>query len=350
MVWRGPMESLRINKRFLTLLLIGFLIIVIFLYFFIDISATVEAISSANPSLLFLALFSILSAVFFYSLTWEVILRAISEPLGIWKAFQYVCTSIFVAIVFPVGLLSGETSRTYLTLRNSRNDVGSVIASIICHRTIDMIPFLGGACIGLIFMYLSWQFFGYAIYVVSSVVILIILAISLVLYLAIRPEKTEGILNVLFRLAARIYKKPKKLSSWRVAASEQLKLFHEGFNRLSRRPSTLTLALIISALSYSLDIIATRLVFRALGINVSFSVIITVYTVVIAIQTISVGPPGMTGPVEVSMITLYSLAGIPPVIGAAATLITRSMNLWFEMALGGVMAYWVGIKVLKGTT
>lgn len=343
------MESLRVNKRFLALLLLGFLIIGVFLYFFIDLSKTIETISSANHSLLLLALLSVLSGLFFYALTWEVVLRAVSEPLGIWKAFQYACASIFLAIIIPGGTLSGETTRTYLTVKNSQNDAGSVIASIVTHRSMDMIPFLGGACIGLIFMLMSYQKFGYAIYAVSSVITLVILAISLVLYLALRPEKTEGILNAIFRLVARIYKNPEKLSSWKVKAAEQLKIFHEGINRLKKKPSTLALALLTSALSYSSDIIATRLIFRALGTEVPYSIIITVYTIAIALQTIPVGLPGNTGPVEVSTIALYSAAGISPVTAAAATLINRSMTLWFEMALGGVMAYWGGLKVLKKT-
>lgn len=334
------------SRKFLTLLLLGFMILAVFLLFFrIDIPKTIEAITSANHSLLLLALLSVLSSLFSYALTWEVILRAISEPLGIWKAFQYVCASIFLSIIG--GAISGETARTYLTVKNSNNDTGSVIASIISHRSLDMIPFLGGACIGFIFMIMSRQFYGYVIYAVSSVIFLIILTISLVLYVSFRPEKTEGILNSILRLGTRLYKRAEKVGSWRKKAIEQLRLFHEGIDRLRVRPSTLTLALLTSALSYSLDIIATRLIFRALGIEVPFSVIITVYTVAIALQTIPVGLPGTTGPVEVSMITIYLAAGIPPTTGAAATLINRGMNLWFEIALGGVMAYWVGLKTLK---
>lgn len=344
------MESQRINRRFLALLLLGISIIGLFLYFFIDVSETIEVLSSADPSLCLLALISVLSGVFLYAMTWEVILRAVSKPLGIWKAFQYVCTSIFLSIVLPMGAIGGETTRTYLTVKNSDSNPGGVIASIISHRSMDMIPFMGGAAIGFIFMVMNRQFFGYAIYAVSSVIFLIIFAISLVLYIAIRPEKTERILNAIFRLIARIYKRPDKLSDWKGRAAKQLELFHEGIDRLRLKPTTLALALLFSALSYSSDIIAARLIFRALGIEVAFSIIITVYTIAIALQTIPIGLPGMTGPVEVSMITIYSVAGIPPAIGAAATLLMRSMNLWFEMALGAAMAYWVGLKSLKRPT
>ncbi len=342
------MGSMRIDKRVLALLVLGLLVILIFLYLFVDIHKTIKAISSADPLLCTLALISVLSGVFFYALTWEVILRAVSEPLGIWRAFQYVCTSIFLSIILPAGTLTGETTRTYLTVKNSYSNPGSVIASIISHRTLDMIPFLGGSCIALLFMYMNHQFLGYTIYIVSSLIFLVILTISLVLYLVLRPQRTEGILNALFRLVARVYKRPEKLAKWKEMAAKQLRLFHEGIERLTVRPSTIPLALLCSALSYSADIIAIKLIFRALGLDVPFSVILTAYTIAIAVQTIPVGLPGMTGPVEISMITVYSLAGIPPAIGAAATLIMRSMNLWFEMALGGVMAYWVGLKALRG--
>ena len=55
----------------------------------------------------------------------------------------------------------------------------------------------------------------------------------------------------------------------------------------------------------------------------------------------------MTGPVEITMITIYSAAGVSPAIASAATLLNRSMTLWFEAALGGIMTYWVGFKTLQ---
>jgi len=341
------MDSQRMNRKVLALLFLGALTVCLFLYFFIDLAETIKAISSANPFLCTLALLFVVSGIFFYAVTWDIILRAISKPLGIWRAFQYVCTSIFMSIVLPGGTLSEETTRTYLTVKNSGNNTGSVIASILSHRSIDIIPFLGGAVLGFVFMVRSQQFLGYAIYAVSFVIFLIILALSLVLYLAIRPEKTEIILNTIFRVVARLYKRPKKLQSWREKAAEELQLFHEGIDRLRIRPLTLTLAFLFTIVSYVSDIIAAVLVFKALGTEVSFSLIIIAYTIAVALLTIPSGIPGMTGPFEITIIALYSAMGISPATAAAATLILRSMNFWFETALGGVMAYWVGLKTLR---
>ena len=342
------MDSQRLSRRVLGLMLLGALVVILFVYFFVDIAATIKAISSADPFLCFSALLFVVSGIFFYALTWDIILRSISKPVGIWKAFQYVCTSIFMSIVVPGGTISEETTRTYLTTRNSENNPGSVIASIISHRVIDIIPFLGGTCIGFVFMVKNREFLvDYAIYVVSSIIFLIILALSLVLYLAIRPDKTERILSAVFRLVARFYRRTEKLKSWREKAFEELGLFHDGIDRLRNKPLILATAFFFTILSYVSDIIAPKLVFKALGVDVPFTIIITVYTITIALLTIPVGIPGMTGPAEITMITIYSAAGVPPAAAAAATLILRGMNFWFEMALGGVMAYWVGTRTLS---
>jgi len=343
------MDSQGINRRVFALLLLGVLAIGFFLHLFVDVAEILRALSSADPFLCSLALLFVISGIFFYALTWDIILHAISKPVGIWKAFQYVCISIFMSIVVPGGTISEETTRTYLAVRNSNNDTGSVIASIISHRVIDITPFLGGACISLVFMVKNREFLGYAIYVVSFVIFLIILAISLVLYLAIRPEKTERILSAIFGLAARVYWKKEKLFNWKEKAIMELGLFHGGIDRLRNSPFTLVPAFLFTILSYASDIIAPKLVFQALGFDVPYTIIVTVYTITVALLTIPVGIPGMTGPAEITMITLYSAAGVPPAAATAATIVLRSMNFWFEMALGGAMTYWVGMKTLRRT-
>lgn len=344
------MDSQSVNRKVLALLLLGALTVILFLYFFVDLSETIKTVSSANPYLCTVALLFVVAGIFFYAVTWEIMLHTISKRLGLWKAFQYVCTSIFMSIVIPGGTLSEETTRTYLTMKNSNNNAGSVIASIISHRAIDIIPFLGGACLSFLFMIKNREFLGYAIYVISFVILLIILALSPILYLAIRPEKTEKILDAIFRLVARFYKKPEKLLNWKEIAAEELKLFHEGIDHLRNKPFTLSFAFFFTILSYTCDIIAPMLVFRALGTDVPYTIIITVYTITVALLTIPVGIPGMTGPAEIAMITIYSAAGVSPATAAAATIILRGMNLWFETALGGVMAYRVGLKTLNKTS
>ena len=341
------MSSMKLGRRVWVLPIAGILAVVLYLYFFIDISETVEAISQANALLCGLALLFVLNGLFFYGVTWEVILRAMSKPLGIWRAFQYACASVFTATMLPMGTLSGESLRAYMAVKDSNGNPGSVVASIISHRSVDMMPFLGNACIGLIFMLTMQQYFSFAVYVVSSVILLVIFTISLVLYLVLRPEKTGGILNGIFRFVGRFYKNSTKLNRLREKAVEELKLFHESIEDLSHKPLSLCAAILSATISVVSDIVAAKLVFQALGADVSLGIIITVYTIAISLQTIPIGLPGMVGPVEVSMITLYSLAGILPAIGAAATLILRSMSLWFEVALGGVMAYWVGINIFK---
>jgi len=343
------MSSLKMDKRVLALMLFGVLVVVLFLYFFVDIGATISAILSANPLFTALTFFLVASGIFFYALTWEVILRALSKPLGIWRSIQYVCASIFVSILVPGGPLSEETTRTYLTVKNSDNSPGSVVASIISHRALYVMPFLGGACFSLILMFRDRAFLGYTFYVISSVVFLIVLALSLVLYLAVSPEKTGRILSLVFRLVGRVYKRPAKLLSWREKAAEELKFFHEGIDLLRGKPLALIPAFLCTVLSYASNVFAADLAFRALGTEVPLSLIIVAYTITVAILTLPLGILGMTGPAEISMITIYSAAGIHPATAAASTLIVRTMTLWFQMALGGLFAYRIGLKALKET-
>jgi len=77
-------------------------------------------------------------------------------------------------------------------------------------------------------------------------------------------------------------------------------------------------------------------------------VVLIVYTIVGAIQTIPLGIPGEVGITDVAMTSLYSLLGIPAGISGAATVLTRILTVWLRIFVGYVAVQWMGIAVLVG--
>ncbi len=87
---------------------------------------------------------------------------------------------------------------------------------------------------------------------------------------------------------------------------------------------------------YSLDFTAITLVDLAL-----------VYCVASTVETITAGFP--VGAVEITMISLYSVLGVPLGIAGAATTLIRLLTFWFQVIAGYPIFHLTGFKhLLKG--
>jgi uncharacterized protein (TIRG00374 family) len=126
---------------------------------------------------------------------------------------------------------------------------------------------------------------------------------------------------------------------------EALTTFHRGMRSLTERPKNLLAPFLFSAAAFLLDLLISFLVLFSLGFPVSLSVVLIVYTIVGAIQTIPL-IPGEVGITDVAMTSLYSLLGIPAGISGAATVLTRILTVWLRIFVGYVAVQWMGIAVL----
>lgn len=87
---------------------------------------------------------------------------------------------------------------------------------------------------------------------------------------------------------------------------------------------------------YSLDFTSISLVNLA-----------TVYCIVTTVETITAGVP--VGAVEVTMVNLFAIYGVPIVTAAAATTIVRLLTFWSHVLVGYALVNWIGAKsLLKG--
>jgi len=174
-------------------------------------------------------------------------------------------------------------------------------------------------------------------------------ALFLLLYLSLKEKAATRLVEWLVNLIKRLFKGRLK-STWLTStARKMLKEFHEGIEILGARPRRLVLPIVFTIAAWLFDILIAFFVFSSLYTNVSFSVIIIVYSISIAIQTVPIGIPGEIGLVEIVMTSLYRvlLPEIPLSTIAAATLLIRALTLWARLVISGVVVQWVGVKMLR---
>lgn len=318
---------------------LGVAVLAVFLALFADIEGLQKALLSVDPLWYAAAFISVTLGVVFYTLSWAVILRAAGINLGFKDALSFIWVSVFFNLLIPTGSMSGEAARAYLTVKKSRSDAALVLATIMSHRVIALIPFIVGSSIGLLHLLYGYAVSGVVLDILIPVVAIFNLAFLVTLYLVVKPESTMGLAGLTVRLAKLVSKRRFGGESFRNRVYGWFEEFKNGLKFIRDRPWALILSALAAFLFWICDVMVAFLTFKALKATVPLSVVIAVYTIGITLQMIPIGIPGMVGPVEVAMITLYSNAGVNETISTAATILIRLVMLWYMMAVGGLVTY-----------
>ncbi len=335
------------------LIAIGLVIFILFLYFFgVNLYQVVDTVRAANPVFYSLAFAALILSVTFYSLTWHGLLNLLSVKTSLSKAFQFIWIGDFINLMIPAESISGDITRVYLMCKESCDDPGKVVASVMGHRILSTVITFGGFLISAIYFVLV---FSPSLLVIEFIVLVTatsIFSLSLLILLSTRRKTTQKLLNWVLGLISRISRGHWKFENMRNSTEEMLNAFHDGIVTLQEHPKKLFRPLLLSFAAWVFDLLIAVLVFLsigALGVNISLPAIVIVYSITIGIQNIPVGVPGEVGLVEIAMTALYTLlgSGNPIVIGAiatGATLLIRILTLWTRIIIGGVAFQWLGIK------
>jgi len=337
-------------KKAIPLLLIGLLIFVLFLHFFVGIGNLVQSLQRANLVYYSIAFFAVLLDTLFYSLAWQYFLRPLSVKAPLRKCFLFVWVGTFVDLVVPAESISGEISKTYLMSKNSDGKAGEVVASIVSHRILNMAIILTSliAASAIFIIKYPGELLGPTLNILMIVIIGMSISILLLLLLCFNEQVTQKIIDWIIRFITFIFSGRWRLDYLRAKTQKMLEAFHRGIDTLGKNPISLAPPVTFSIISWFFSVLIAFFVFVSLDQPISFSAIIIVNSLGMAIQTIPLGVPGEIGLTEIVMTSLYALLGIPVNVSAAATVLIRIVTFWFRLLVGYVAVQWVGVKALMG--
>ncbi len=334
-------------KRTVPFLLVGILIFVAYIYFFVGINELLAIIQSVNLFYYGLAVAVLFLTMFVNSLAWQYFLRPLSVKVPLRKTFLFTWIGAFVDILVPAESISGDASKVYLMTKESGENAGKVVASIVSHRILAMVISLGS----LIFSSLVLYIIGYELpsSVLNLVLIIIVgTAISLFfIFLCVLKETlTQRIIDAVIRFLVFVTRGRLKLGSVRTKATKALSAFHGAIEVLLKNPKNLVLPVVFSIVSWLLSIFISYFVFVSLGQEVDFVLITIVYSISVNVQSIPLGIPAEVGVVEIVMTSLYGLLGVEAGIAAAATVLIRLLTVWLRIIIGFVAVQWIDLKDL----
>ena len=334
-------EKRKTIRRTVPLLLIGLLIFIGYLYFFVDIPEMITIIQRIDLFYYLLAVAVLLLNMLAYALTWQYFLRPLSINVPFKKTFLITWVGTFVEFFIPSESIGEDISKTYLMTKESGENTGKVVASVLGHRVLSIVITLGALIICSISLFIL-QLELPAL--VSNLILLMAVGTAVplifIFLLFLKKDLTQKLVDLLLRFLAFILRGRLNLASLRSKAEKALSAFHQSIGVLGRNPRSLVQPVFFSIVGYFLGILVSYLVFVSLGHPVSFVLLTIVYSISRSIQSIPTMLPGEVGFIEIVMTSLYGLLGVPLDISAAATVLIRVLWVWFRLPLGFVAVQW----------
>jgi len=347
-------NQIRISKRTAALFLTaGLLIFLVYLYFFVDFGEFLTTLESANLLYYSLATICLFVTMAFYSVTWQSLLRLVSMKITFLKAIQYIWIGNFVDILVPAESVSGDISRIYLVSRDDKDNAGKVVASVVGHRLLSGFVLFIGFFVSSVYFVFMFRPTMLVQQIIVGVLVLSVVFQGLLLYLCVRRNVTERLVNWLVNLLARLSRGRWHFDWLRASAMKMLTAFHDGIDMIRQQPKRLVVPFLLAVVAWFFDLLLVVFVWLSLGsfgTTVSLSLVMVVYSISAGLQVVPFGIPAEIGVFEIVMTSVYAVFGVPIALAAVATLLTRFLTLWVKLAVGGIAVQMLGLKGLTNSS
>ena len=331
------------DKKTIALLGLSVLILLGMLYF-VGIEQVIAALKMADLNLIALAIGVQIATYFLYTIRWQVLNKVAGIDEGITKLLPMVLVGLAVNNITPSGRGGGEPVRAYLLSRDKDEyTFDETFAAVVADRALDTFPFVLLAAITITSMALFFDFELWLLAVMVLAVIAILALLFAIIYMCINPGFGNRVEGWIIGLVRRFYKKDSE--SLENTIHDSIAGFQHTMRVLMSNRKGLVYALILSFLIWIFEILRVYFVFLAFGADVNLIIIGEVFIVACLVGMIPLLPGGL-GTVDGLMILLYSAAGVPASVSAAATVIERLISFWMATMLGMAVLPYFGSSVL----
>ncbi len=283
--------------------------------------------------------------IVFDSLIWHSLLSSLSVRVKLRKIILFNWIGNFVELVIPSATVGGELARIVLAQKETKHDAGIAAGTVIGSRIISTFVYSGGLLVSFLMLLFYHQL---PIYMVTPVILVIIGTagvLAVVFVIAFNESAGKKITNFSLWIARRVTKNPNTLAHLEEKISSSITSFSEVFKTFRANPRYLIKPTIFAIIAWLFNITVFMMIFYSLNFTrISFIDLASIYSVVTTVETITAGFP--VGAVEVTMTSLFSLYGVPIVIAAAATTLTRLLTFWCQVLVGYPLVEWIGVKSL----
>lgn len=316
--------------RFLLLLIVGIGIFIAYLLVMNPETITAE-ILKANIWLLLLAFPLDVAFMLLFGIGWYVLLKSIEKNVPLKGCIAVAMISLFGDVMIPTGTVTGEAIRLALAKKKLNVGFNKALASIIVHRIVNLMAFIFYFILGLA---LFWSIES------SNIGLLAILVLALIamgggLFCIRYLSKSKSAQEFLRKVSEKILKTFKKGNYSNTLIEYNINEFCQAVDTMFSRPYVILISFTIFIGQWAAAITIPYIVFMSLGHEVPYSLVAAAYPIYSLSLMIPIGIPAMLGVVETSMTATFVALGVPSTIASSASILTRMIVVWFEVAVTG---------------
>ena len=303
-----------------------------------------SAIQQANPWYLVLALVIQLVIYGLWTERWAITISSLDISIKRRHLLPMLLVGLAINNLTPSGRGGGEPVRAYILAKYSQAPTENAFATVIADRGLDTFPFIALAVITIITAVLYINLPQWMIITLIFCLIVLIVIFLLALYMSLNREFGDRTIRWLLRILKRISNKIHDRIEHK--ALNAVEGFQDSMKIMVTDRRVLLYGIPLSFLIWGLEIFRVYVVFLALNINAPLEIIAAVFVISTLIGMIPLLPGGL-GAVDGMMILLYSYAGIPPSVSAAATIVERLISFWMTTILGVAVLPYFGTEAVE---
>ena len=334
-------------KRTVPFLLLGTMIFVVYLYFFVGINELFAILGRVNLFYYGMAAVVLFLTMFVNSLAWQYFLRPLSVKVPLRKTFLFTWIGAFVDLLVPAESISGDASKVYLMTKESGESAGKVVASVVSQRILAMMISLGSLIFSSVVLYtINYELPASILNLVLLIIVGTVVTLFFIFLCILKETLTQKVIDTGIRFLVFITRGRWKSDRLRTKASKALTAFHCSIQLLIKNRKHLILPVVFAIISWLFSIFISYFVFVSLGQEVDFVLITIVYSISVNVQAIPLGIPAEVGLVEIVMTSLYGLLGVEAGVAAAITILIRLLTVWLRIIIGFVTVQWIDLREL----
>jgi hypothetical protein len=332
------------KHKALILLIIG-IGVLIGMILFIGPGNIESAIKQANIWYLALAVIVQFIVYGFWTQRWAINVGAVDISIKKRHLFPMLMVGLAINNLTPSARGGGEPIRGYMLSKYSRTSFEKSFATVIADRGLDTFPFVVLAIITIIAAVLYLNLPNWVVYSLIFAVILLLVIFFVAIYMSLNEKAGEKITLWIVGIVKIFYKK----DNLENRAINAISGFQNSMRIMIKDKNVLTYGLAISFIIWLFEILRVYIVFSAFGVDVSLIIIAEVFIISSLLGLVPLLPGGL-GAVDGIMIILFSAAGVPPSISAAATLVERLISFWMTSIIGMILLPYFGTSVVEKIT
>jgi uncharacterized protein (TIRG00374 family) len=334
--------------------IIGLVAFFLYIYLFhVDLQEIYVTLQQADPLPYIVAAILSVIEIFFFALSWRVLLNFLKIRLSVMKSYLFVWYGIFLDTIIPAESVSGEAARIYLLQREQgTSSCGPCVASLVAHRLLGMAMNVVILFVGMGLLFVEGEASGLVLNLILFLAAGITLVLVLLIVFSFKERWSLKVVNGFVRVAEFVTRGHwKGLAKIKEDVFRITRSFHDSMKEYGRNPRPLAISLLGLTVTWVLALSEAYLVFLALRTAVSWSVILITAAIVLAVKSIPIGVPFEVGLPEITMTTIYTYLlaptlglGVAAGIAATATILNRVLTLWLRFFIGLGAQQWLDIK------